>query len=516
MKVTERRIALLLSVAVVLLTLLPYLLAVRLTNPGSVFSGFLINPLDGFSYLAKMKQGMDGALLFRLAYTTDPGPPALLFTYYLLLGKLAAVLKLSNLMVFHAARLIAASAMFYLAYLVFERLLGSRRARWMAYALTLIGSGLGWLGSAFGLNGSDLLIPESIPFTSAFTNAHFPLAIAMLLLGLLAVLNDQTARRWRILAAGLAGFSMGMVQPFVVISLGLAIAAWLSWELILQRGRPTPELRRRIGVLAVMLLLAAPWLIYDWWLTREHALLAVWSMQNQTPSPEPHVYLIGYGLVLLLAVGGAWRAPAGQERRFLLTWVLVNLLLLYAPFSLQRRFSMGLFLPLAALAGWGLARSALKGRRFYAAALLVLLLSLPSNLMVAGAGLWAVANDAPELLLGSDEKAVYTWLAEHAEPGSIVLSAPRGGNRLPTFATVRVLYGHPFETPFADAERRQVERWYAGESSPGEILEALRQRQVDYVLYGIEERQLGEAAWREQLEVVYQSGEHIVYRMPDR
>jgi hypothetical protein len=73
-----------------LLTLLPYLWANAAAGSGHVFAGFLLNPLDGATYLAKMRQGWEGNWLFTLPFTADPGPGSFLFTYYLLLGPLPA------------------------------------------------------------------------------------------------------------------------------------------------------------------------------------------------------------------------------------------------------------------------------------------------------------------------------------------------------------------------------------------------------------------------------------------
>ncbi|HEX9680036.1 MAG TPA: hypothetical protein VGA32_01180, partial [Anaerolineales bacterium] len=63
------------------LTLIPYWIATGQAPGDAVFSGFLLNPTDGFSYLAKMRQGWDGEWLFRLSYTDAPGTPVLLFAY---------------------------------------------------------------------------------------------------------------------------------------------------------------------------------------------------------------------------------------------------------------------------------------------------------------------------------------------------------------------------------------------------------------------------------------------------
>ena len=50
---------------------LPYLIAYSSQGRGSRFSGFLFGVEDGNSYIADMRQGADGAWLFRDPYTSE-------------------------------------------------------------------------------------------------------------------------------------------------------------------------------------------------------------------------------------------------------------------------------------------------------------------------------------------------------------------------------------------------------------------------------------------------------------
>ena len=76
------------SLVIVAAAGLPYLLAYRVP-PDHIFMGVLVNPADGNSYFAKMREGWRGDWLFTLPYTAQPGAGALIFTYYLFLGHVA-------------------------------------------------------------------------------------------------------------------------------------------------------------------------------------------------------------------------------------------------------------------------------------------------------------------------------------------------------------------------------------------------------------------------------------------
>src|SRR5688572_29889563 len=102
---------LLLSSLFLLLQALPFVSAQASSDSAHEFGGFLLNPTDGFSYLAKMRQGYDGAWSFTLPYTAEPGQGAAINMYYLLLGHVARGLGWSLVLTFHAARLLGATAL---------------------------------------------------------------------------------------------------------------------------------------------------------------------------------------------------------------------------------------------------------------------------------------------------------------------------------------------------------------------------------------------------------------------
>jgi hypothetical protein len=100
----EWRWVLLASLAVLLIASLPTLYAWRLADDTHLFSGFVYNTKDGHSYIAKMRQGAQGEWLFNLPFTTEPHPGAWLYSFHLLLGKVAAGLGLSFQLTDHLAR----------------------------------------------------------------------------------------------------------------------------------------------------------------------------------------------------------------------------------------------------------------------------------------------------------------------------------------------------------------------------------------------------------------------------
>jgi hypothetical protein len=506
------------------LTIIPYLLAADIVSGKAVFGGFLIHPLDGFSYLAKMRQGLDGSWLFRLPYTAAPGAGAFTFVYLLLLGHLAGWLGAPLLGLYHGARVIAALIMFLMAFGFYEVILPDRRARWLAFLLTLFCSGVGWLGLPTGFFATDLWMPESIPFLSAYANAHFPLASACILGGALAITRTDWSVLRRSLTSAVCGFVIGAVLPFLVLGLGAVLAAWNAWEIGRKREfsnwkQVWQEHRVDLFPSGSLVAAAGPWIVYDFWLIRTHPALATWNAQNRTPSPVPFDYLLGFGLVLLLAVIGVIMTRPDQNRngRMLLSWVIVTALLLYAPVNVQRRLAQGIFFPMAALAGLGLVGIGKRWRNLFAPIVfMTFLLSVPSNITVVLAGVDGVSQLSPRVVLSLAEADAYQWTSNHVPPGSLILAGETAGNRLPAFAGVRVVYGHPFETPDATAERDWMESMYAWSADADTGLDQLTARGVSYVYFSREERHIGTPTWLDRLPVVFEEGDVSIRKVSAR
>ncbi|HEX7976573.1 MAG TPA: hypothetical protein VF498_19335 [Anaerolineales bacterium] len=503
----------------ILLTMLPYVFAQAASGPDHVFAGLLSNPIDGNTYLAKMYEGWRGEWRFSLPYTADPGQGAFLFLYYLFLGHVARWLGLSLLAVYHAARL--AGVLFLLLALqrFFAVHLPGPRSQALAFGLSALGTGLGWLAAPLGATTSDFWVAEAYPFLSAYAAPHFSLGLA-LLLWLLAEGGG--------LAAFFASAALSIVSPFGVVIAVVVLAGMAVWQAVFQAGRPglpaSLSSRSWLQLWAYRLrspaasrlgwacLGGAPLLLYDLWVAHSNPTLAGWNAQNLTPAPPVWDLLIALSPALLLAVAGAWGVlrgglPAG---RLLLAWAGLGLLLVYLPFGLQRRFMMGLFVPLAGLAALGIeVLTSRRPWRWNTRALGLLLFSLPTGLFVLLAARQGAQTHDPLLYLTRSEAAGLAWITQNTPPRGLVLAAPETGLFIPAQTGRRVLYGHPFETVNAAGEQAAVEGYFL---SGGADQALLARRGVDYVFFGPRERRLaGPTLAGTGLTLAYTSGDVTIY-----
>jgi uncharacterized membrane protein len=494
-----------LALVVLLVTQLPYLLAALNAGYQYRFTGFLLNPLDGLSYLAKMQQGWLGSWRFRLPFSSDPGEGAYLFLFYLFLGHLARWLDLSLLSVYHLARLIGSVFMLWALYRFFNRVFPEARLSQTAYALAVLGSGIGWIAVPFGAVTSDFWVAEAYPFLSAFSAPHFSIGLG-LLLELLAPLvehaDQSQSALWRYARLLLLAGLLGILSPFgvvIVVLVYTGLAAWQAADAWKQGTLKVQTLWRTSALndLVVIVLSGVPWLLYDYWAATQDPVLSGWNAQNLTPSPPVWDLFLALSPVLLLALISLRHSLRANNRglRLLLAWSALGLALLYLPFGLQRRFLMGLFVPFCGVAAVGIGLWSQRSRRGPAFLTgMTLLVSLPTLAIIFLGIRQAIRSHDPHLYLTRGESLALQWLEGHSPAGALILSGPQTGAFIPAFTGRRVIYGHPFETVHADQEKANLAHFFQEAPDAWTAQQAgqfLARRQVDYVWVGPRERQLG-------------------------
>ena len=487
---------------------IPYLFAQLFNNGQAVFSGFLLNPQDGNSYLAKMYEGWNGVWQFTLPYTAARGNGAFLFLFYLLLGHFSRLTGISLILTYHAARVLGALLLVFavrdLAAWVFDN---NPKAANSALWLALLGSGAGWLLVGFGVITSDLWVAETYPFLSSFATPHFCIGMAILVRLFLNFTQASVPSRWIRLA--IYGLLLAIIMPFGIAVAGVIGLVWLAWE-----WRKTKQLHWANFLAAFIL--GGPALIYQYAAIQLDALLSAWNAQNLTPSPPIWDLFFALAPAILLAGWGVWRffrrSDQNEGGRLLVVWCLAGLVMIYFPFSLQRRFMFGYDLPIAFLAIAGLQdwpRLTTRMRRRLSTVLLSL--SLLTNLVVIVLAVFGILSQSPLLYLKNDEVAAFDFIRANLPGDAVILCSPATGNFLPAWTGRRVLYGHEFETVNASQTRQEVTELFDGRTTPAQALDILHKQQVQFVFVGPRERALGTPAFTAAMKPIYQNGSVQIY-----
>jgi hypothetical protein len=302
-----------------------------------------------------------------------------------------------------------------------------------------------------------------------------------------------------------AALLLGILLPFGVVVAGMLLGGRSIWEWFDSR-----EVHWQPP--AGLFLGGAPMLIYQLWSVQTSPQLAAWNSQNVTLSPDLVTFILGFSPMLLFALLGIWVALRRRQEgdRWLLLWAGIGVVLMYLPFSLQRRFILGLFIPITGLAVIGVkAFAGTSPRRYNWARAILLVLSLPTMLLVVVSGLGAVFNRDPIIYRSQGENQAMNWINGNTKPDALFLAAPQTGLYIPAYTGRRVLYGHPFETVDALMQKSLVEKLYRSPQS--DLLNELHRLGIDYVYWGPLEQEIGVPAPYQSLPVAWRGEGVTIY-----
>jgi len=560
------------AVVIAVGTMLPYLLAWSLTlqprYKGWHYTWFLYNPDEPNVHLSWARQVADGKFFQADLFTTEPQKPTFVNFFCSLLGWLTRFTHLPLLFWYHAARVVSAALLLVSIYLLTASLSPQRAVRQAAFWLAAFSSGFGWLApsvnpmlSSVGLpafNPMDvnpgLIMPEANTFLSMLLYPLFTFSMCLLVWTFLFALRamDTGELKWAIYA-GLCGLALGNVHTYDVFvvyavlgigGLGRWVVRWREGEApaepALFAGESTgsagasPSLKRFV-CLCVVAVLSLPSVLYQVWVFKSNPIFRDKAL-TETSTPSPHHILFSFGLVALLAAVGGWLVWKQRRPRIglVLTWAVVNFLLVYVPVSFQRKMAEGIHIPLSLLAAVGLMRGLvplisrrkrLKSlrRTRKTAMMLAVLLTVPSQLAFLRMAMeWVVENNAPRwshmqppYYLSDEEWQAARWLKQNAPDDEALLCSPLLGSHLPALTGKFVYVGHWAETLRFSQKLAPMRRFFGNEMSAEEMKVFLNDHRIGFVVADTYTQWFTGQTFRPPpfLQEVFRRGNTVVYQL---
>jgi hypothetical protein len=440
------------GVVLAVVTAIPYVYAYAVQSPGHVFMGFFYLGDDANTYLAKMRQGLEGHWSWHNRYTTESSPTAYLFMFWIFLGHIAGLTHLSLLVVFHLARIAAAFALMAGAWLFISHFIQDRSARRFAFYFCAVGLGMGYVIQALGHpvilgNQTDTLdwrMPELTAFYSVLALPHFAWSGVFAAVG--AALTLKAIQRGSLTLGALAGLAwLGQASIHPQMPILMAGAAGLA--LLLRPARP-----RGWVAGAVAFAIPAPYILYSYLAFVGNPEVQRWTFHSKNALP-PESFSLFFAiapqlLLALIGIPGALRRRS-REDLFLLGWLVLLAVILYLPNpagDLRRRFLDALYLPLVVLGARGLYEEILPRLRSLRARRLI-----PFSYVAFAAVGSAFLVLAPLAVAAQPQYSVPTamydglnWLGD--QPAGRVLCMPGVGLYVPAYSADTVYVGHYDET----------------------------------------------------------------------
>ncbi len=506
----SKKTFLLCLIGFLLLISLPYLIAWLAGGERYVFGGFLVNPIDGNSYLAKMQEGIQGSWKFTLPYTSEVSRGEFIFLFYLFLGHLARISHTSAVIIFHIMRILAATWMVFELKKLFERSFpDSPIAMTIGFIWALFGAGMGWLLLPTHVIPSDFWVAEGYPFLSAFVNPHFPLSIALLL----SILRNSEGKP-KILAVSIVflfSLILAIIFPFGIVVGGIILLSRTVWEVIRKQYSAIP-------FMAAFGIGGAPYVLYQYLITQNNPALFQWNLQNLTPAPAIWDLFLSFSPALILALIGIWSVIKKRQAfqfRTCLIWLIGSVILIYLPFNLQRRFIFGLYIPTVILAVYALNQMLKNAKAHKLINNICGAASVLTNILILLIAFSGIVGKSDQYYTTKGEYEAFHWISDNTTKETIILASPGSGLLIPAQTGRRVIYGHPFETIDAVEKEQMLTDFWGGQFTNHEEIDFITENDISYVFYGPREEELGKPELLTSLEIAYQNDEVTIYGIDD-
>ena len=531
----------LVTLLMILLTAVPYILAVITNPPDQFFTAIFMNPEDSQTYFAKMIEGYNGAWLYTIPFTVEVHTPAFVGVYYIWLGHVARWLGVSLLFIWHAARVVAIAILSITIYLFIRNFIDDFRSRMIAYLLSLFGSGLGWVlflsGNLYWLDAFpvDFKQPGAHIFFTALTYSHISLVTACLLAIALILFRLQTNPRygwWLAIFAGILNLCLVLLYPFMIFLIGLIAVYYylaLCWS--------SRQILWRLGwQFFVVFLLPLPVVLYYAYTLQTNEIFSAWHNQSVIlAAPWPHI-LLSYGIMVALAVLTWWRLPNQRQRTTILwCWIFAVITLLIIPSPPQRRFIQGVQVPLSIFStiamisiilpwmqqsgSWQklIARPRYTSVKLTRFVLMFFLLFMSlSNIYLWFDVIRVVTITKPDpLIRPMDELTATDWLKDNGDLSLNVIGEYQTGNYVAAWAGNHVVTGHWTETVDYPRKEAEVAQFYDGQTSDEWRQALIEQYQIGYVWHGPREQELGDfdPTTAVYLQPIYENNTITIYKV---
>lgn len=506
------------SVAILSLLSIPDWMGFSAENDQFAYRGTYADVTDHAANLSMMHSGALGAWTYKMRFTSEAHPPAFLRMFYVLLGHVSGWTNFNVETIHEIARLLLGIAALYAIYLLCNSIFQKKNLARAAFLLAALGAGAGWLQLAAGapmqpISPIDFWLIDAYVFFSVSLFPAFSYSLILMVFSLKLFLDYLDEPNWkRIALICILALACQITNPiaFVVVDMAFVGAVLFQWM------RNKKINKNHIAALFVIAFAQMPLLAYNYSVLINNPIWSVYTAQNQTLSPPPIFYLWGFAPFWVFALPGIFFAAKRRDAAAgaLIAWVVSAFAFAYFPVAIQRRFLLGITIPLGILAisgldeiiNWASPKMAVRKNIFLTAYVSIACISTLYFLLGSGAYLKTLPENR---FYPRETQQALTWLNENAPANDLVLSSMQTGELIAQYTNLKVYLGHEIETLYFERKSDEVARFFNNQMDSRWLADT----SADWVFYGPHEKKLNDSFVFSQGEIVYQSNNIIIYKI---
>lgn len=509
------------TLALCVVTTVPYVVGHVISVPGTTFTDILSHSLDTGNYLAYAGQAASGRWLFRNPMTAEPHRAVFFNLEWLLIGKMSSALHVSLAFAMGLQRLLCLVLMCAAVYWLSSFFLTSTFTRRIALVVTMTGGGFGWIATLRLLHVPidssyfyDLSNGNLFPFYWALKLPHFLVSESFITLSLcFFLLAERNRRSWQYVAAGLCYMLAGLCRPYdmlflmAVTTLFLGLCCWQSRGLV-------PGIALRLLPVAMCI----PLLGYYYWIFKLHPIFHWWSLPGGSALP-PALLALSFGMsfpLLLLAAWNLRRGGLSPAEWFLVCCLFMAIVLshLHHWLHFAFQFATNIYVPLVMIMVFGLQQPIAEWREKWhrASAAIIALVIINSFTSIALVGQAVLLVKRGDFRVESQLLEAYSWLNTHSQTGDVILADLDNSNQIPSYTHNIVFCGYLNAVNF-DHKMKAMQQFLKPETSNAFRGQLIQQSGAQFILLtAAETRDLAASGGTSFLQEIFRNRAAVIFK----
>jgi len=429
-----------------------------------------------------IRYGQRKGVMLENTYTTTPHKPVFIYQYYTGLGVLNRLLKLDPFILFHLASIITSVVLLFVCYFASRLFIKDALYRLFAFIIIALGGGLAWVS---GLSFSADNKIAGFTLVNALERGHDALITFLTLLTFILIyLYMKVPKRKYVIWASVAGIiGMTFHPPMLGLYLGVAVVM----VFIHYKENKNLQLLALPAVLFLALIVYGLIVLSNLFSNPGFSGVVAQNLFNA----DSLSVALGFGFLSPFIFWSLINDEKSRETFILKVFFLTQLFFLFLPSGFHLYYAKGIF-------AWGVLlgilgiTSFIKSDKIQRTVLTFMVVtSLITRVNIFSNLVDAKLNNPFFFLTVGEGEALSFMSTLPADSG--ILSLYRIGNYIPAHSDNKVYYGHKFQTPDASEKLNLAKQFYLSDDKKLQT-EFLKQNNIQYIYYGLEEKKLREDA----------------------
>ncbi|OGF51268.1 MAG: hypothetical protein A2044_06590 [Candidatus Firestonebacteria bacterium GWA2_43_8] len=520
----EWKFALIWSVIIAIITIIPYAIGKTYTPKDMVFTEFIASNYDQESYMAWMKQAADGKILFEDKYTTEPQSGMFFHPLFLVCGRIAGLLNMDMITAYHGMRLLFGILMLLFIYYFSAHFIKDVTTRKYFLVFISLAAGWGFLApnpvvwfNQYNIMSLDMWITEASTFLIFLTKPLFAFALILILAIFLLMLKAfETGKSKFVYYAGVLGILLALTHPYDVFSVYAVLFVFLLAKKAVLKEYLLFFLFAAVSVCG---------LAYQAVLFTYDPVFKEWS-KTLTATPNPLSFVIGYGFAGIFTILYLFDKKWSKDKSnlFLLIWIISILAASYLPLRFQRRMILGLHVPIAILGVKYFFECLipklkkfrpLKNLKPITIFIILMVLSIPTNVRYIYDCYTDMKINVYNYNIHQDDVTALRWMDANTDKKDAFIASRIIGMYIPAWSGNKVYAGHYDQTVNYTSKLKEIKVFFEGKVDVSTVKEFLEANRISYIYFGPFEKMLGNPGFEKMpfLQKEYSNKTVDIYRI---